>query len=524
MSIEVLGRVTPIHMIGESHTLVFSNMLFRPSGVLETFICKSRYIPTLPASQYAGVSHIHPLLAEALVAEKILDQHLRPFFLNVIESVVYLSGQALIAPPIVIFAGDTALQELFLQIGDTFDFELPDDPGYGVDRNKQPIPYTEIRNQISKFVAPVIAAVRQLQSIGFSRTMVHCLPPRSADNGLAATYSSGTEVNAPVRSKLAVLVNRLLKSGCEETGLGFIDIWPEVAEDGYLRPEFELDGLHLNHDAALISLDKIAAYLFDQTGTNFNSTRYITARKLSDEYAGDEALNDMWHKVGFATGQLDPESAENILAELKFELGSRNCHARPDWVGWPRPGRAGAELAQPGEQTLSLAASALGQGLGRMLLHAGAECEMTIASFRPIRFSPAVASVSDELPAPPNGRRALLYLIKSDRIAFETLDGFAAPNSNFNEVVEAGTIIVFDPHRLRYYIKPGQENLTVIEISLIPRLSGEPFRIVWAGLCDWPADPFIYSVSNMSAFPTYKGDYFLKRASVAIGDGLQFGH
>lgn len=104
--------------------------------------------------------------------------------------------------------------------------------------------------------------------------MIHCLPPRSPDEAAAARWTGDVVVPAPVRAKLTVLANRVLAAFCAETGIPFIDTWAELTESGYLRPEFELDGFHLNRQAALVSLDRIAANLFDQTAGTWNASRY----------------------------------------------------------------------------------------------------------------------------------------------------------------------------------------------------------------------------------------------------------
>jgi len=36
-----------------------------------------------------------------------------------------------------------------------------------------------------------------------------------------------------------------------------IDTWPELAQDGYLLPQYDIDGMHLSREAALVSLQKI---------------------------------------------------------------------------------------------------------------------------------------------------------------------------------------------------------------------------------------------------------------------------
>ena len=509
MSVELLGAVTPIHMVGESHSLSFSNLLFRPEWSQETFLCHTRFFPTLMAAQYLTQQMLNAEFVDGLVAEGILDKAMRPAFMHAGPSAAYIAGMPIISPPVVLFAGDMDLHQVFLQIANKFDFKLPADPVYGVDKDKQMLTYTVVRDQILSFMSPFLDAIDRLRTMNFNRLMIHCLPPRAADNIAASRWTGGTIVNAPVRAKLTLVANRLIEDFCTKSGIAFIDTWPELAENGYLRSEFELDGVHVNRKAALISLDIISAHLFDQTSTIWNPARYLQASLQADPYTNisNDLRGKEWQDIGLVAGRVNGDVAANLCRNVSFDLGQQNIHARPDWIGWPRAGRSGITLAEPEESALAEAATILGQDEGLAILHAGAERELTIISFRPVRFSPAVEKFNT-LPAPPGARRALLYLAESSRVSFETLDGRAIPCP----AADRGSLIVYDPQRVRFRIGSSQYSLDLVELALIPRLSGQPFRIVWAGLCDWPADPFQFSVTNMKAFPAFKGHFFRERA------------
>jgi hypothetical protein len=502
MEIELLGNVTPIHMLGESHVLAYSNLVFRSTWTNETFICRTKFLPMIPASDYGSDSHLNPGLSDALVAEGILDRYLRPFFLTVDDSAACYSGSPIIAPPIVIFAGDTDLQALFMRIGNQFDFELPDDTVHGVDRSKQPIAFSEIQREVTRIVSPVIGVARQLRSIGFSRLMIHCLPPRYLDTARASLWSRGIEVGAPVRAKLALLANRILRDACGSYDIGFIDTWPELEENGYLKSEFELDGIHLNRKGAILSLNRISNFLIDQTRSVHNISRYNNLIEESAPYEGDLALKAAWQAHGIVTGQIGTTATAAILAGLRFEdLGQENMHARSDWSGFPRVGRTGVILAKPNDSVLELASSVLSLSPASDLLHAGSERAFSIINFRPIIYECQTTSLSDNMATPPNCRRAIIILKSNNRICFETLDGNRFHFPQFESELCEGTLIVFDPGRLRFRVNKGDERLIIVEIGALPRFEGQPFRIIWAGLCEWPADPFQYSVSGMLAYP-----------------------
>jgi hypothetical protein len=505
MTVDLLGPVSTIHLMGESHCLAFTNILFRPAWSPDVFHCRTWFSPTLMAGQWADAQkNLHSELLDALVAQGILDRERRPAFLFTMSYAAFLAATPLIAPPVVFFAGDLDLHQLFKQFGDRFDFELPDDPGYGVDRSKQPIPFMIVRDRISDFLTPFLTGVMLLQSVQFSRLMVHCLPPRTRDDTAAASWT-GIIVNGPVRAKLTLLANRVLSKICGRGGLGFIDTWPELTTDGYLHPKFELDGVHVNRQAALITLDKVAAHLFDHTATIWNAVRYQQAQSHADRYVAENESDggDNWRMNGLHAGTVAAAAVAAFLHGLSFTEGHGNRHARPDWCGWPRAGRSGVTVEEPSDALLEQASRLLGQGEGRSILHGGAESELTVSSFRPIRISPGgeVAALS---PCPPGARLALLHLGGNGALSFETVEGQRLPMPP----TEAGGLVVYDPKRVRCRPEPGADGLDLVELALIPRLAGQPFRVVWAGLNDWPADPFQHSVAGLKAFPPFEGDSF----------------
>ncbi|MBX3564888.1 MAG: hypothetical protein KF730_09970 [Sphingomonas sp.] len=506
MTIEPLGAVSPIHMIGESHSLVFNNLLFRAEE--RTFLCRTRFLATLKAADYLAGGNLDTGYAEALIAEGILDAELRPAFLHAEPSAAFLAGAPMLAPPMVLFAGDLDLHGLFRQLGNAYDFVLPDDPHFGIDAAKQSMAHADIHAHIAACLAPFLDAVRMLQGVGFSRMMIHCLPPRTPDAQAASNWTGGAIIDAPIRAKLTLLANRLLADFCAETAIPFIDTWPELTEAGLLRPEFELDGCHVNRASALVSLDKIAATLRDRTANIANPIRYGHAARQAERHAPSEAHPEYplrWAQTGLVHDQLGADALARLSAGLTFDR-TGNPQARPDWVGRPRAGQPGITLAEPAGTWLTHAARIFSQGQAAALLHAGSRRDLTVASARPIRY--AANATATPLPAPPGTRRAIVMLSATDRLTFTTSEGtpVAPPPTGH------GTLIVYDPERLHVEVNAGTEDIDLIELAITPRLSGQPFRVTWAGHCDWPADPFLYSVADMKAAPEFPEAIFRERS------------
>jgi hypothetical protein len=105
---------------------------------------------------------------------------------------------------------------------------------------------------LERYLSPLFEGLTALREAGFTRLFLHSLPP-PADHGT---------VRLPplrLRYELTIAMNRLMERFCARTGIGFLDIWDAVTDGDVLDPRFDLDGVHLNLDAATISVDRLDA-------------------------------------------------------------------------------------------------------------------------------------------------------------------------------------------------------------------------------------------------------------------------
>src|SRR5471032_2321170 len=275
MTLSLLGVPYPIHLVGESHTLVFRDLLVRDEASGRLFQTRIRYLPYLLAQNFYYLENdTHNVdLIDALRFEGLLRANLQPAHSSLDGATVsgaWMEKRAIVAPALVFCVGDLDLHHLLNQFGD-YDFELPGDNHYGTDHTRPPVPYGTVLAQLEKLLAPFGVGLRQLKNAGFARVMVHCIPPRATDDASTARW-----MNAPksVRAKMTVMANRILARLCADADIPFIDTWPELSRDGYLLPEYDIDGMHLSQQAALVSLQKIIGCLSASTWNKHNLSRY----------------------------------------------------------------------------------------------------------------------------------------------------------------------------------------------------------------------------------------------------------
>jgi hypothetical protein len=107
---------------------------------------------------------------------------------------------------------------------------------------------------------PLFVGLRVLYAAGSRSLFLHALPPPTIDDADAEKVFKHPS-SARLRYKLAMFVNYLYEAVCRDIGIGFINTWPMVTERNLLRPEFYLDGLHLNREHAKLSVREVHRHM-----------------------------------------------------------------------------------------------------------------------------------------------------------------------------------------------------------------------------------------------------------------------
>ena len=194
-------------------------------------------------------------------------------------SVTFASGRLAIATDSRLTCTEIDLRVLLIRrLGSEYDFILPFESPYP-DSAKPIIPFGLLLEIVENTISRLVKALGVLAERGFSQVLAHCVPPPTMNDKLFASINEYL-CPVPIRYKAAFLWNHVLRSKCQEAGIPFIDTWNDVTRDGYLLPEYELDGVQLNRSAAMLSLEHVTGYLHTQRCTAaYNVARYELARE-----------------------------------------------------------------------------------------------------------------------------------------------------------------------------------------------------------------------------------------------------
>ncbi len=507
VSIEAGERLTPIYMIGDSHSIAYGDLLFRETVSGKAFVTRAKYCRGCASSRFLDEKgNLHPGVLQALVTENLLDESGQPIHHSATkstESIEDAAERAPTDPPLVFFAGDIDLRSVLLkQLGAKTDFELPF-AATGLEAlppapDRQVVPSKLIIDYATKLLHPFLSGVVSLQKAGFTNVFVHSVAPPTLDDAQFREVN-GYDCPALVRYKATMLFNRLIGNVCAGQKIDFLDVWKDVTIDNLIDRRYQLDGVHLNRDAARFSVQRVVESLVDRPRIA-SKRRYEKAYALARTGAEvpDEALRALFRAEGIVRHRIDRAAVDRILAGLRFDLDVGNRHRRLDWSGNPiQAFSPHLRTATPTPEVLrEIHGIVHGEEVSR-IVRSCLGCPFTLLNSRPVMSTPHADAGAGPQGlhrdgCPPGVIRALLYLTDVDDESgpFEYIEGDALKAVTG----PAGTFFVFEANQLVHRARPpAARERKVIDFVIAPLVPGNVPEVLFAGMNNWPVDPFEFS-------------------------------
>jgi hypothetical protein len=375
------------------------------------------------------------------------------------------------------------------------------------------MPYDAARELTRNALAPLAEALLEFRKMGLPRVLVMELPPPSLDDERFQA-SNGFACPVDTRYKATLLFNEVLREVCARAGAIVVDIWPELVDErGYLRSELELDGVHLNRAGASRCLVRmISAAITNNLDSCHNPLRYELAYKLRDgaekpASPSAQALAREFQQNGICQTAIPPEAAAKLAESFDYELDVGNRHARLDWHGNAvTPGTSLMRAAAPDQEALDLIFQTLYAPEIDSLMRLCMGGDVWYANCRPFMSLPHAYEGGGPQAfhhdmCPPHVLRAIIYLVDVDKdngpFEYVVADGR-------NQLVTGprGTLFIFDANRLWHRGSPPRARYRQsIDFMILPRMKSQPRRVIWAGVNNWPGDPFNFSIHGMRTSP-----------------------
>lgn len=267
--LELIGPITPYTYIGDSHAGAIGSLLFH---------AEDEYIVTrlYPIWRFVPADFIGE---DKLLGESVSEALRRSGALHSFHTFPQIDGfrpvrtwygserrVENIAPtehanntPYVFSVGEIASRYVLSRlISESLDFATP----FATDGLARLSPIGMARRTLSAeemlrlLVAeyqPLFRGLQILRNVGLRTIFLHSITPPPIDDEY---YFRVLNQSCPgqLRYKLAMFVNYMYRRVCADLGVTFIDAWPHVTENDVVRPEFYLDGMHLNQQHSVVSV------------------------------------------------------------------------------------------------------------------------------------------------------------------------------------------------------------------------------------------------------------------------------
>ncbi|HWT04649.1 MAG TPA: GSCFA domain-containing protein, partial [Xanthomonadales bacterium] len=260
--VEQLAHPVPLYFAGDSNALIFRDRVFSVPGSPTPYLGRTLFAAGLSAFDVCDTDgNINQNLLAGLVAENLLMADRNggwTAYARVgsvpLDFVQDVEGRVRSNPPIVLFCGIFDWL-LFLEEIGAREIALPPEvaPGGSPSGGAAVVDFEAAVTIASRYLAPLERGLRVLRSYSLRNVCVHSLqPPTSDDEMFGRTFFPCSKA---ARYQSMTLMNHLLRGICERTGTAYVDIWPLVTDaDGSVESRYAFDAVHLNLDAALISV------------------------------------------------------------------------------------------------------------------------------------------------------------------------------------------------------------------------------------------------------------------------------
>jgi hypothetical protein len=275
----------PVYVVGDSHTLPYRNLVVFDKWTGQLVIIRSKYISGLTAHDFFDIEQQEflPSVFQFLEYEGLVRDGRATHLSR--EKIDFAIAQAMcqpMTPPLMLFAvgGIDVRGVLVPMLGADYDFVPPFDLPYPTS-GMPLVPWDLVAQTIEQRIRPFICGLKQLRDCGFNRLYVQNVVPPTLDDVLAKKLNRGINCSALVRTRLTAAFNRVLASEVSSIGATVLDVWPQVTDQGYLKPEYDLDGVHLPPCVAQTQVERLLEHAINCPWESVNHIRYVQFYRMA---------------------------------------------------------------------------------------------------------------------------------------------------------------------------------------------------------------------------------------------------
>ncbi len=536
----LMNKPISMFFIGDSHTIIYNNLLLRNDWLDNSIITRSSYLGGIQAENFIDINGqirndvIQSLFHFGLITKTGKILHLS----NSLEtnSILRASDTSHRVPIIIFSVGEIDIRNKILrQFGDVFDFLMPQSFALSdlyncIKVSNDYISTGIIRELIKNTFAPLVKGLSILKKSGFTRTYLHCLPPPTQDNEKFFEMNN-YYFNRALHTKIVYFCNETLKSMCSDCGITFIDTWKKTTNDnGFLNDEYNLDHNHLNKKSVIHTIQSVVDDIHDSPDPKALTLPY---KKITESAQKHSKLMLAADNTTFQTNRyttldeaFDGKAVDILLRKLKFDLPVINQYPLYDWIG-SRGDVSGDKHNFASTFTSEILELIYEQVYNTNFCKFVENCMKChfITLVRAVNSKPhedkAFGSQAFHRDGNPNGiLRGILYLCDVDKHngPFEVL------NKENNIVTKftgkKGHLIVFDAqNNIHRGSPPRKSERVALDFVFLPSLSVKNNIVIHQSINSWPVDPYNFRIDKFLTWPKVSEKY-ISLANQRIFDSM----
>lgn len=534
ITIESPKKPLEFFFIGDSHSIIFNNLLFQHNSWTKSpIISRSSYLGGVQATNFTDISgKLRPDIFQSLKFFGLLSKYGDVLHMSNSEAAINInvaSSSQRKVPIITFCVGDIDIRSKILrQLGDDIDFDINSDHQYEwfkVSESENFISSQLVKKLIQDTYKPLFKGLNILLQGGFQRIYLHSIAPPTL-NSEKFELINGYNYSRRIHSKVVYITNLILEEECKRIGVHFINAWQKfVTKDGKLSDVYHLDHTHLNKKAAQETIRLIIDNLFNHPDPKALNSKYS---KLYIEAKQDFLATPLGHKLSnsnlsekFAELSIllvkDQFSASDILSlnnDLIFNQKIANYVPLYDWIG----GRGFSEdvnnrCCEFSENSLEIIHNMLNSENVSNIIKSclGSNFISTVRGRKSFPHSQgSVGSQSFHRDGnPPGILRGLIYLndVTPDNGPFEVL---LDKNSKQSTLMNggSGTFLLFDAQRYFHRGSPPRKGTRIaLDIVFIPTMNNIQPITIHPSQNSWPVDPYSFDINPFNTWPRSDKSY-----------------
>lgn len=509
-------NLSNLHIVGDSHTLIFKNKLFQDPYNGDEYLINQAYIPGFNSENISQKGKLHSSLVDFLTINRLICNDLKSKWNKVDKENVWESSfenHAQYPPPLIISCGELTLRDKIF--GDIFNFYEIDSSTGEIMHKKDHffIEFNDFCESFFHYFDNIIDTLIKIRKTGLVNLSMLALPIPT-QNSLSSNKRAKARDLLGIKIRVTQKVNKYLSKRCSKEQIGFIDIGKKYEGSQKWSAKYHCDGVHLSSNAAPEIINEFLVHYHNNNIRFSNYERYKTLKIIVQNSNQDlnfiskyKKYRQKFIKNGITIIDITSlEDSKNLLSNLALNFNANhnlnNINCSREWAGNPLENFGAMKRMVPSKEYIKKTFELIFESSLCQIIEDCLGYSFSVYNLRPLESPPNHEGDIDDgwhYDGCPDGvYRMIIYLndvLSEDHFPFEYKDLHSKKTKRV--IGNSGTAFLFDANKL-FHRKASHGNFTrkVLDFVIVPRVNSEKPILISSGMNNWPIDPFYVNLDK----------------------------